>query len=170
MAPLAGVTDWPNYTSAPVPGNAEHLLEAASGVIRSYVEWSISRETVVDARLDSPGGTLLLLPTLLLVSVQEVAVDDAAVTDYTWSPLGMLERASGWPAGFGRLTLSYTHGYEPTPAEIKSYTVSVAAAAAASVAGKVQESIGDWSATYATVERVFGSMGKTVLDRYRRKP
>jgi hypothetical protein len=170
MAPLATVLDWPNFTTAPVPGNAEFLLEAASGVIRTYTEWSISREVVVDHRIDGPGGTLLLLPTLLLESVQAVEVDGEAVTDYTWSTLGMLERAAGWPRAFGAISASYTHGYATVPAEIKSYTVSVAAAAAASVAGKVQESIGDWSATYATVERVFGSMGRTVLDRYRRHP
>ncbi|THV27937.1 hypothetical protein [Glycomyces paridis] len=168
MASLAGVDDWSKYTSAPVPGNAEHLLNAASGVIRTYVEWSISREIIVDARIDAPGGTLLMLPTLLLVDVAAIAVDAVAVTDFDWSEAGMVERAVGWPRGFRRLTVSYTHGYETVPDEVKSYTVAVASAAAASVAGKVQESIGDWSATYATVERVFGSMGKTILNRYRR--
>lgn len=127
---LATPSDWPDYSDVAVPSNAESLLRAASSAVIGECGWSIARETVELAEFDGDGGRVLMLPTMHLVSVEQVLVDDDPVSDYRISRRGMLSRPTGWPEGFGRIHVSYTHGLETVPSDIVALVVGLAARSA----------------------------------------
>lgn len=167
MAPLASSAEWPDYSGVAVPANAATLLEAASGLVRIYTGWDVAAASVAGQVLDSRGGHELLLPTLYLTAVTEVVVSGSAVTDYTWSAMGVLHRDAGWPVGYRTVTASYAHGYDPVPAEIKQVVVGIASRSQDGTEVKTAERIGDWSASYATSRGGLSPAERVVLDRYR---
>ena len=116
-APLAPVTDLAAFSQRDVdPATARVALDYASGAIRSYCGWSLSREIVTGKRLTGTGRRSLWLPTLYLVSVDAVSVDGVALTslvDFDWTENGQLVAAYRWPRGARSVTVSFTHGYEP---------------------------------------------------------
>jgi hypothetical protein len=83
------------------------------------------------AILDGPGRGLLLLPHLYVRSVTSVRVytDAATFTDYTADELadvvvsetGAISRSTlgYWPAGFQNVHVTYTHGFDAPPANVK---------------------------------------------------
>lgn len=175
MAPLASTEDWADYTKIPEPANAAELLAAASGSIRNYCGWSISREVVTDEPIDTNGSGLILLPTLLLVSVEQISVGDTWLlerTDYRWSKKGMIRRypyGTNWPRGFQEVYVSYTHGYETVPDEIRALTVGLAVRLTSAVPPNVaQKTVGAISITYSgtsqSLELDAGTMA--LLDAY----
>lgn len=106
------------------------LVRAASAIARSYCRWSIGLETTTFV-MDGGGGNSLALPTMNLVSVSEVRVDGAAVTDlYAYSrngTLGMSTLALTFPAGLGNVAVDCVHGYVTIPDDIKLAVLSIAA-------------------------------------------
>lgn len=175
MAPLCEVAEWGDYTPNPPPANAATLLNAASGVVRSYSGWQISAEHIRGQRVDGDGSSVLMLPTLRLTAVTSVAVEERRLArgrDYTWSAAGVIRRlppGHRWPQAHQAIAASYRHGYDPVPAEIKAIAVSLAARTATVPAGLVQQTVG--AITYRWAEGVT-SIGlapgeKAVLNRYR---
>jgi hypothetical protein len=169
VAPLADLNDWGNYATGDPPSNAEALLDAASGLVRTYCGWSISEEIVDGAVFDSDGSKLLLLPTLHLTVVTQVLVDGTEVTDFTWSQMGALAREGCWPAGFRRITVSFTHGWNPVQAEVKAMVVGLVSRVSTTPANLEQKTVGavTYRYTEAGASMVLGSAEQRVLDRYR---
>lgn len=100
-------------------------VDAAVATVRSAVEWHISPERSETVTLDVQCGTTVLrLPTRRLVSVEEIRdVDtDTAISASTYrvsAALGQVAKKGGWwPAGYGRLTVEFTHGYSEVPADL----------------------------------------------------
>ena len=171
--PLTTVDEWGNYTAAPAPANAAALLAAASAKITRYCGWGIARETVTGQVLDSDGGWLLRLPTLYLVSVTSVQVDGTAVSDFTVSRRGMLDRRpGGWPEGFGRVTASYVHGYDPVPADLKALSVAVALRGRDTATGRTGLTVGAISETFDSAAAAvdLSDLDRLSLDAYRLEP
>lgn len=160
---LATTADWPHYTDVPAPSNAQELLDAAAGLVVDEVGWSIERQVLTDEEFDGDGSRLLKLPTLHLVSVEEVRVDDEAVTDYRTSRKGMLSRLRGWPRGFGRIHVSFTHGYETVPDHIVALVVAIAARPVSVPAGIAMEMADRLQVRYET-----GHAGAPHLDEHDR--
>lgn len=157
MPPLVAVEDWGKYSKTSAPDNAVTLLAAASGAIRSYCGWSITREVVEDAELDSYGSPLLALPTLLLVSIESLYEWDTYLvdgTDFRWSRRGLIRRkpkGKTWPDDYSSVRASYTHGYEECPEEVAALCVSLAKRSDAVPTGILQKAVGGISLQFKDV-------------------
>lgn len=170
MSPLVSVDNWGDYSKSPPPDNAETLLLAASGSIRSYCGWNITREVVEDAELDAYGGPLLALPTLHLVSIEALYEEDSYLedrVDYRWSRRGLIRRkpkGKCWPSEYGCIRYSITHGYETCPAELAALTIGLAKRADTVPTGILQKQVGGISLQFKDVP--LDSAEKGVLDAY----
>jgi hypothetical protein len=130
MARFAEAADLEDFlqndvTTAP----AELALDIASGIVRAYVGWSISQETVVLVT-EGDGGNALWLPTKLLTAVTSVEVDGELLTfgdHYRWTSSGRLRRiGASWPCLERSIEVTFTHGYNPVPDDIKGITLALA--------------------------------------------
>lgn len=170
MPPLVLAEDWTKYSKSPAPANADTLLAAASGAIQGYCGWSIVREVVQDAELDTNGSTLLVLPTLYLVSVESLYEGDTYLTDrtdYRFSRRGLIRRkpnGKAWPNDYASVTASYTHGYEECPPEIAALCVNMAKRGDIVPTGVLQKQVGGISLQFK--DTTLSDPEKGVLDAY----
>lgn len=109
-------------------GDPNYFLSAASAYVRSYCGWHISpsrSETDVKRRIGSFGK--IILPTLHLVSVEKLVVDDAVVDpgDYHWWPNGVVELKNRYRRD-GYCLIDYTHGYAVVPDAVQSVVMELA--------------------------------------------
>lgn len=147
---------------------------AAQAAVRSYCGWHIAPVVAETVFVNGPGGHLLLLPTLKLVSVTTVTNDGAAVSDPEWSENGMI-RHCGWSRKLRGVEVSFTHGFEECPDDIRAVVGRLKESLAAPIS-VTQQSTGPFGVTYAAVgpldpRRGQELMGDTyvaaVLDRYK---
>lgn len=170
MPPLVAEADWGKYSKSPAPANAATLLAAASGAIRSYCGWSITREVVEDEDLDTYGNSLLVLPTLYLVSIEALWEGDTYLVDgvdYRWSRRGLIRRKPKgklWPNEYMSVRGSWTHGYEECPEEVAALCVSLANRADVVPTGLLQKQVGGISLQFKDV--ALTGPEERVLDAY----
>lgn len=107
---------------------AEVAVAGASGVVRQWCRWNITR-TTESMEVDSGGSQYINLPTLHLRDVNSLTVAGELVdaSSYTWSRAGQLYRAQGWPRGFRMVDAVVDHGYDDIPDEIRIVVLSLAA-------------------------------------------
>lgn len=96
----------------------EGVDPAAQAAIRSYCGWHIAPVVTTVVTLDGSGGSILLLPTLKLITVDNVSVNGAPVNDFEWSEAGMLRRDRNWPRKFRSIEVTFSHGYREMPAAL----------------------------------------------------
>lgn len=184
MDPLATLAELNQAAQRVVDPTAGMLaLASASGLVRDYVGWSISEETVTFV-VDGSTTTLLGLPTLRLTAVSEVRVKDGSVgglvltesdtgwtggDTYTWSQRGHLYRACGWPCGFRTVEADVTHGYAVIPDAVRAVVLGLAGADVFSPAGSVLQSktVGGVSHTYRESPGELTSLQTFQLSGYR---
>lgn len=145
-------------------GLEEWRLGVASGAVRSYCGWHVA--PVVDEKviLDGRGGTVLDLPTLRLVSLDEVRVEGEVVPNVEWSQDGMLR--GEWPDRWRSIEVDMHHGYE-VPADLLGVVVDAAARAVNSELGGQAETIGPFSFSASEGSTSLFDYELRVLDRYR---
>ena len=128
MQDLFSVTDpeWTAYESH----NPAYLLKVASDRIRNYLGWHLAPEIteVVDLPLGERG--LVMLPSRHVTNVHSVAVAGHNVSsdDFWWSKEGWIELRSnyyGWP---GKARVTFNHGYETIPADVREVAYELAKA------------------------------------------
>lgn len=92
-------------------------LLSASDDVRGACGWHIAPRKEDDVLVvDSGGGTLLTLPSLLITEPSAIVDrDDNPITGWTWSAIGQLHREAGWPKGFRAVKVTVTHGLDATP-------------------------------------------------------
>jgi hypothetical protein len=136
-------------------GVATQALAAASGAIRAACGWSVTQETV-SGTLSWHAGGCVFLPTLLLtaVSISVAGVPLTDGVDFTWSRNGVVSQFGGVGYGWGRRwlgvsTITYTHGYETAPEELKAVCLEQAAQRVLNPERMVSRSIGGVTDTYA---------------------
>ncbi|RBO82072.1 hypothetical protein [Nocardia puris] len=132
MAPLVSATElgqWKQLDALDTDA-ANLAVAGASGMVRAWCGgWSISQETVTGAVLDGPGSRSLWLPTLRLTAVSSVAVNGETLTvgtQYDWTGYGKLIHRGCWPNTPRSITITYTHGWNPVPDEVKTATLIMA--------------------------------------------
>lgn len=165
---LATVEDWPVYAGAPAPEDAQALLDAAAANIVDYVGWPVGPHDVSGEEYDGEGQRVLTLRTLAVVSVDEVRVDGAPVTGWRLSRrYGQLQHTSGvWPAGFGRITVDYTAGFDPVPPNLVKVCVELAAKAATVPLDVSSETMDRRTIRYREAAALAG-LDAAALERYR---
>lgn len=170
MPSLVDVEDWGDYSKSPAPDNAQTLLDAASGYIRSYCGWNITREVVEGAEFDTYGSDLLVIPTLLLVSIESLYEGDCYLTDrvdYRWSRRGLVRRkpkGKCWPNDYASVTGSYTHGHEECPEDLAAFCVALAKRSDVVPTGLLQKQVGGISMQFKDVQ--FSAPEMAMLDAY----
>lgn len=165
---LATVEDWPVYAGSPAPEHAQALLAAASANIIDYAGWPIGPHEVEAEEYDGEGQRVLTLRALAVASVDEVRIDGVVVTGWRLSRrYGQLERVSGsWPAGFGRIEVDYTAGFDPVPPNLVKLTVELAAKAVAVPLDVSSETMDRRTIRYREAAAVTG-LDAAALERYR---
>lgn len=100
-------------------GTALLALASASGAIRSVCGWSISQETVTET---FTLGQTVFLPTLNLTAVSV----PSAVDGVSWSRNGTVRLLNKYPFP-AAAAVTYTHGFDPVPDEVKAVCLEQAA-------------------------------------------
>lgn len=163
MDPLVPSTE----TLEAFPGGpfAPSFIASASAEIRSSAGWHIAPAVQQTRVLWCNGGPVLKLPTLKLDIEAPITVahgdDTYTAGAFDADPDGLLYRLSGWP--YGRVTVTFTHGYEACPAELLPVLAEKAQGFARDRSVK-QESILSRSVSYGAPE---GPDNDTVIARYR---
>lgn len=140
----------------PLPSVEIESAMAASAQVRSACGWHIAPVVTQDAVFAWSHSGVYLLPSLRVVAVAAVKVNGAAVA-YDWSPSGEVHVATRlrdipsingpgvWGSNLRAVTVSFTHGYETCPEDVRQ---AVALRAARLGAGRTQtQSAGPFSYT-----------------------
>ncbi|MQB01867.1 MAG: hypothetical protein GEU78_16570 [Actinobacteria bacterium] len=107
-------------------------VDAAVADVRSAAGWHIAPERAETITLDVTWGERWLrLPTLRLVSVEEIRRTDTAeiidATVYEVSrALAQVRRRGFWPSGYEAVEVDMTHGYTETPPELLAVVAEAA--------------------------------------------
>lgn len=127
-------------------------LEQAEALVRAFCGWHIApSRTATAAVIRGNGTTTLVLPSLYVTSISAVSDDGTALTvedDYIWSAAGVLTRVGTWSTG--EVTVTYTHGYDTPPPEVKAIVQAVAQRAVDNPGSLLRRQIGPFSNTYST--------------------
>lgn len=165
---------------------AQALLDQASSVVRSYVRQDITRAMTtdtftmrrVDPVLHRCAGAVTL-PQRPVVDIDTVKVNDVVTSDWWQDGNDLLLRSGAWdwPPAANRapqVTVTYTHGYDEVPGDIKAIVLQAANRVIVNPSGIRSETVGGESVTYlipAVGEYLGVLLSRTeqkVLDRYRR--
>lgn len=171
---MAGLTD----------AEADDLLAEASEAVIDYCGWQVwPRQTLV-VTVDSRGGDMVPLPTLMLHAV--TAVETRAVADHgltawepvasgwDWSEGGWLLRCGCWPDGPRTVRATIDSGYDEPPGAIGSVLLAIATQLKTAPVGVSSEQAGGESVSYASggastdsgVGGMLTDAQRAVLDRY----
>lgn len=153
---------------------ADFLLQAATSAIRTYTGQTISK-VIGDVVTLDPAGGVLYLPQIPVQAVSALTVDGVALvpaTDVVFYDYGLVYRKSGasWGTTRGSVVVTYTHGYDTVPIDIKLVCLQRAARTLDNPVEARQETIGSYSVTHSVGEggqAEFTQGEKTILNRYR---
>lgn len=149
------------------PDQAALALAGASGIVRTYCRWEISREEAATFKVDGSGVRVLSLPTLHITDVTSVEVDGTPLTvntDVFWATRGQLYRAEDWPR-WSTVEVVADSGYVDTPDVIKIVTLSLAARLVANPSALKSAAVGAVQRTFADTR--LNSLELALLDAFR---
>lgn len=137
-------------------------VSSAVGAVRSYCRWHIAPSVTVTKRVDGTGAAILL-PTLYLTAVTSVVDLDGSpltLTDLDWRENGVLVSSAR-----GTYDVTFTHGYETWPSEVRR--VILAAASRARMGAAKTQGAGPFSVSLDVAADDWSAAERAVLDRYR---
>lgn len=171
MDPLASPDELNVHLQREVePDRAALALQLASGAVRAYCGWDLSRQN--DTLLGVGQGTIVVtLPTLWLEHVEEIRIDgevlDLDPVKVTWTRRGQIIRTGGWAVNMD-VEVDCVHGFDPTPDLLKLVTLEQAARSLANPQQLVQATVGAVSRTYGTANQPrLSELDQRLLDKYR---
>lgn len=170
VASFATAQDVEARTAGAVPASdpfVQTALDAASQRIRNVCGWHVYPVVAEPlTQVSALPGLPLWLPTVLLVGVDGITVDDVPVTDLSgvrWWPSGEVE-FTAW--GVNNL-IAFTHGYAAAPADLVSLTIELALGDLASRMGAVREQSLSSSVTWARASGQLSPADVHGLSAYR---
>ncbi|MGY1579148.1 hypothetical protein [Streptomyces sp. MN13] len=189
LPPLATVADLAtrlNRTFTPEQElQVQALLDDASSAVRSFTRQDITRATTTetltmrraDPVLHRCAG-IVTLPQRPVIDIEAVAINGTASSDWWQDGQDLLLRAWSWdgPPAANRppqVSVTYTHGWDPVPGEIKAVVLQAANRMLVNPAQVRSETVGGESVTYlipTTGEALGVLLSRTeerVLKRYR---
>lgn len=134
------------------------VIQGAAESIRDDCGWHIAPEITETLKVRG-GGTVLLLPTLHLVSIASIKTSAGAdVLGFDFFDNGVVERLRGFPRV---VEVTFTHGYSKCPPALLGV---VAERASTGSYGRVrQESLGSRS---VSLESGYDSVGAGTVQKY----
>lgn len=164
-APFAGADELNHHLQYTVdPDVAALALAGASGSVRAYCGWNLSRESTTLTG-EGGGGSLLTLPTLYLVSVDAARVNGAVIdlADVVVSRRGQLRRTSLWPMD-STVDVDCVHGYDETPDVVRLVTLTLAARIVNNPENAKAATVGTVTRTY---DASMSALDMRLLDPFR---
>jgi len=135
---------------------AQLLLELATGAIQRFTRQTIELVENDVAVLHGTWSAGLVLPQVPVVSVSALTLDVEGVatadTDWVFDGQRTLWRDAGcsWGGDTQKITVTYSHGWEEIPAEVRAVCLQIAARSYRNPAGVSAESVGQYSVTYGS--------------------
>lgn len=123
-------------------------LDLASARFRGQTNNPISLTTETIS-LDTQGACRLVLPVVPVQSVQSVELFGQAI-DFEWSATGSIRFTQPLPDAYNALSVTYTHGYDPVPDDIRDVVLEQAAAIYNLLPGVMSYTVGAESRSYST--------------------
>lgn len=148
-------------------GSEEFFIRAAAEEVRKYCGWHVAPSRVEEnVRRGITRDGVILLNSLYVTDVAAVQVDGRTLvsSEYSWEECGLIHRTEpSWPRDDYAL-VSFTHGYEEAPANIKAVVFELAAAAKERPSGNLK-SIGSLSYNYSFSDRSGVTMSPEQMSR-----
>ncbi len=166
LGSLAELADHLQRDITELPAGAIQALEAATATIHAYTGQTLTLVTDDQVTLTGPGP--LWLPQVPVVTVTAVTVDSVllAATNYEWTVYGRL--ASGWRGRWsGNVVVTYTHGYDSVPYDIRAVCWQVAARMLSNPYQYPREQVGQTTVSYPQPASNVGG-GISLLDHEER--
>lgn len=148
------------------------LLARGLAAARRFCGWHITPEREDLVTIDGPGGRLLVLPTLHLVTLTEVTEDgdDVDVADLYVSARGLVQKKSRgcWSTHYGAITVTMTHGFAEAP-DFESAVLSWIDRASFAASGGRARVVGpfQWETESLAVGSTFTAGEQALLEQYR---
>lgn len=160
LPPLASPAQLEDFTKGKVKADDARVgnaLAAVSRSIRRRAGWHIAPAVTAHTLvLDGPGGTVLSLPTLSLVTLTALTeagtVIDPATGVYLSRATGLVKKRDGssWTSNYGEIVVTMDHGEEEVP-ELADLALRLAARGLASPMGATREQAGALSVNWSMV-------------------
>jgi hypothetical protein len=180
MEDLASIADLNNFAQLAIDTNdtaAAFLLKVASGMVRRYLQQDVTA-TAGDIEYCDPVAGGVLLSQLPVTGVSKVETTRDGVTWMVADPttyvvsrkLGIVSARAytgSWPTDPESWRVTYSHGYDNVPDELKGVACSVAARFYSTPAGIDSERTGQRQVKYNLETGGFTPMEKLVLDGFR---
>jgi hypothetical protein len=176
VAQFATTADFGEYLGETLTGTrlaqAVIALEIASGRIQGWTRQRLERVVGDVVVLNGTSDWELELPERPVISVTSVAIDGTTIAPASYRLAGdkLIRRLGGWVGPIDSLvTVTYTHGFDPIPADIWAATLAAATQLLANPLGVTQEGIGSYTVSYG--DKGVGTVNDPLesLSRYRRR-
>lgn len=176
MSQFASADDLGDYLGETLTGTrltqAVVALELASARIQGWTRQRLERVAADVIVLAGTSYWELELPERPVISVSSVKVDGTTQAATTWRLFGdrLIRKSGGWTGPVDSLVeVTYTHGYDPIPDDIRAVTLALATRMSANPLGVSQEGIGSYTVSYGAdgVGQVDDVLAP--LTRYRRR-
>lgn len=190
MAEL-GPTDLPAAVRARFADDtaAQAAIDAALAAARRYCGWHVTPErTDTNLELDGPGGGVLSLPTLNLISIASLTENgepvDVPSLDKSRRKGTLTKRYGCWTARDGAITITMTHGFTETEAaswraavlELVDRMSATVGAVSGTSGPLVEKTVDDVTLRWMTAigvqdnQNLFSMLNHELLDPYRILP
>lgn len=164
-APFAAAEELNQHLRYELPPDVAALaLTGASGAVRSYCGWNLSRESTTLIG-EGNGGAILTLPTLHLVSIEEVRIDgdDVDLAGVVVTRRGQLRRKLLWPLD-STVEVDCVHGYDETSDVVRLVTLTLAARIVNNPENAKTAAVGSVTRTY---DASMSALDMRLLDPFR---
>lgn len=160
IPPLLTPEQYSDYLADP----SDTRIDAVASYVRARCGWHIAPAATVAEVFDGNGLSVLSLPTGHLTAVTAVVENGVDITDRVqWSSLGLLRQDRRWTDRWRAVEVTFTHGYDPVPADLMSLVADVATRLPAP--GDVREKkIGPFE--YFVGESLFDRHELATIDHY----
>lgn len=174
MDPLAIVTDVEAITGELVDDDdvsrVSRLIEMASAAVRTFTAQTLSLVEGDQVWVPSSGTSLLVLPERPVLDVTAVEVEWGEAL-FTWDAFGRLRRLDGleWGRTNAPVWVTYSHGYDPIPADVVGLVAGKVANHLTGVAGNPGGlralQVGAMSETYGNAVGTPAAVGPMALSK-----
>lgn len=145
-------------------------LEIASAQIQGWTRQRLERVVNDVVVLRGTTGWELELPERPVVAVGAITIDEVPVSASSYNVAGpVIVRSLGWSGPTASVSVTYTHGYDPIPDDIRVATLQLAMGGFTNPQGIRQESVGTYSVTYEAGGGDSTAPILQSLNRYRRR-
>ncbi len=153
---------------------AQLMVELATGAVKRITGQDIELVEGDEVKIDGATRNVVFLPQIPVIAVHEVSVLVSTtetplveVDDYTWDRKGALRRIPDWTlwrADRQGVLVTYDHGYEDIPPDIRLVVLSLAAKLWANPTGVSAERSLTYSGTFS---ELLSPDEMAILDTYR---